>query len=123
LNTSYIYLLIFTDRSTTRIYTLSLHDALPIYGQLRKPLDDIMPAAGRHRSPSPSDHAPTARGGEGYRGVRCSGIRRPEGGDRQDGGTRRRGVGLRRSPGRAVEETRTSDSICRTARGRGPQEY
>src|SRR3989475_11964563 len=71
---------------------------------------------------SPSDDAPAARGGEGYRGARCPGIRRPEGGDRPDGGTRRRRVGLRRPPRRAVEETRTSDSICRAARGKGPEE-
>src|SRR3989442_1515045 len=93
-----------------------------LHGQLREPLDDIVPPARDHGGSSPSDDASTARGGEGHRGVRCPGIRRPEGGHRQDRGTRGRRLGLRRPPGGAVEETRTSDSICRAARGRGPEE-
>src|SRR5213594_1961602 len=51
------------DRTTRRFH-----------GQLREPLDDIVLPARNHGGSSPSEDAPTARGGEGHRGVRCSGI-------------------------------------------------
>src|SRR5438445_442124 len=39
-----------------------------------EPLDDIVLPARNHGGSSPFEDAPTARGGEGHRGVRCSGI-------------------------------------------------
>src|ERR1044072_9636654 len=38
----------FNDTATTEIYTLSLHDALPIWGGVRKPQEDLV-RADRHR--------------------------------------------------------------------------
>src|SRR5205814_9255734 len=39
--------LLFHDPPTTLIYTLSLHDALPIFTLARKNIDDLFNAAGR----------------------------------------------------------------------------
>src|SRR5256885_12204587 len=60
---SYIYLFnffFFNDTATTEIYTLSLHDALPIYRH------------GRARGRFPDDHVPLRRAGRRAAGSRRS---------------------------------------------------
>src|SRR3712207_8493795 len=42
-----MYFFFFNDTATTEIYTLSLHDALPISGAALRPAPALRPAAGR----------------------------------------------------------------------------
>src|SRR5256886_2337173 len=53
LNTSYFFFFFFNDTATTEIYTLSLHDALPIYPDLER----------TGRAGSPGARGAVARGG------------------------------------------------------------
>src|SRR3712207_8979151 len=58
----------FNDTATTEIYTLSLHDALPISGRVRRrlpgrPSQATPPLAGRHPGPSPLPGSRSRRAG------------------------------------------------------------
>src|SRR5256885_15045505 len=46
----------FNDTATTEIYTLSLHDALPISDELHQPLVDLVPHLGRHHRFRSEEH-------------------------------------------------------------------
>src|SRR3970040_2543420 len=56
----FVSLLFFNDRATTEIYTLSLHDALPISGDQRQPAAELHDDRG-HR---PGDAVPGRRSEE-----------------------------------------------------------
>src|SRR5436190_16972916 len=59
-----LWLFFFTDTATTEIYTLSLHDALPIWGEAAKALAQLSALAPRTSAPqarsSPSIAQPRA---------------------------------------------------------------
>src|SRR2546430_13281825 len=61
----YLFVFFFNDTATTEIYTLSLHDALPISPSLVR--DCRIPAApsavADHNPPRPLDHRPGPRNG------------------------------------------------------------
>src|SRR6266511_2632771 len=119
---NYLLFFFFNDTATTEIYTLSLHDALPIYragsgaplcrrvrgGAQRVPADRPSAAThqpgrlrGRRRPPDP----PGGTGPQGTGGIRS---RRPGAGGRPAGtrvraaSRRRRGGGRARPPGRLM---------------------
>src|SRR3712207_7781063 len=52
----------FNDTATTEIYTLSLHDALPISQRAARPA--VHPALPRHLRPGGAGHRPTAGRGD-----------------------------------------------------------
>src|SRR3712207_9243563 len=54
----YIYFFFFNDTATTEIYTLSLHDALPISGACVLPWPGVRPSRGCPCAPSPGASAP-----------------------------------------------------------------
>src|SRR2546421_6482262 len=82
-----VYVFFFNDTATTEIYTLSLHDALPISGRSRCP----------HRA---THDAP--------------GLRRPRGRRTSwSGGTRRRCASTSRSEEHTSELQSRSDLVCR----------
>src|SRR6266487_6639963 len=57
----FFFFFFFNDPATTEIYTLSLHDALPIYGQ---PPQGPAPARGCSRGRAPQAHAADRRSEE-----------------------------------------------------------
>src|SRR5690242_21175440 len=68
-------MLFFDDTATTELYTLSLHDALPIWcGAGREGRRDEEPEGGAHRRARAGDRA-AQRGGEPARGRRGAGAR------------------------------------------------
>src|SRR3712207_7695796 len=52
-----ILLFFFNDTATTEIYTLSLHDALPISGAVRRQHDDAVVVLPDPQLPGRADHA------------------------------------------------------------------
>src|SRR3712207_8140586 len=63
-----VFFFFFNDAATTEIYTLSLHDALPILDAPRRPRRRVPPAADRHREHRLGPRAlqpPPVRGGGG----------------------------------------------------------
>src|SRR6266536_5145286 len=80
------YSFFFNDTATTEIYTLSLHDALPIYRVARPALDGTVPGGGKVDRPGGNgtagdgqdarDRAGPRRGGPGLEpGVPAGGVR------------------------------------------------
>src|SRR5256885_12017790 len=53
-----MYLFFFNDTATTEIYTLSLHDALPISGPMAKSVSDVAIMLGVLESASPEPNDP-----------------------------------------------------------------
>src|SRR2546425_7469413 len=72
----------FNDTATTEIYTLSLHDALPILSRKRRPRHAVGRGAARGtaREPRrvPLEHRGTGRALDRHRGARRRGVRRSE---------------------------------------------
>src|SRR3712207_7091883 len=64
----------FNDTATTEIYTLSLHDALPISGRRWRAGDGGRPAANARTARCPPDPQPAGRGS-----ARCTSAGTPEG--------------------------------------------
>src|SRR3712207_7966914 len=61
-----LFFFFFNDTATTEIYTLSLHDALPIFSRwMRRSTDDLRPG----RTSSTSSHPGTARSSFSRRAV------------------------------------------------------
>src|SRR3712207_7978403 len=60
------FLFFFNDTATTEIYTLSLHDALPISSGSRVQTGEqvVLPALGRRRRPLRAAHQPVVLGAE-----------------------------------------------------------
>src|SRR3712207_7255081 len=62
------FIFFFNDTATTEIYTLSLHDALPIY---RRAASSADPPFGARRGEEHRDPPPGRRGAAGPRGARA----------------------------------------------------
>src|SRR3712207_7124410 len=65
----YVWFFFFNDTATTEIYTLSLHDALPIWVAVRPGRGAELPLAGLRRRPCPDRRRrrPGGGGGDGPR--------------------------------------------------------
>src|SRR5438067_10710198 len=74
------FLFFFNDTATTEIYTLSLHDALPI-SHARS--DELVARRLRAARPRARPHRPRGRVGEGHAGGACDRRAVPDAGDRK----------------------------------------
>src|SRR3712207_7786711 len=67
----------FNDTATTEIYTLSLHDALPICSGRRKREPKACPGAQRLRRPNEDAHLTDVRDRRKEKRIRCDTVDRP----------------------------------------------